>query len=84
MNQSSGRVIVVHDNEGLTLAVMLVEEHTVEQGVRTGHRPVLREGQHMAEIDLDQEQRQVRLHELLQYQVSYTGEKPTLRRRVRS
>jgi hypothetical protein len=84
MNQRGERVMVVHDNEGLPLAVMLAEEHTDAKGVRTGHRPVLREGQHMAEIELDQEQQQLRLGELLQYQVSYTGQKPSLRRRVRT
>jgi hypothetical protein len=82
MSQGSKRVLVVHDNEGLPLAIMLAEEHTTGKGLRTGARPLLREGQQIAEIELDHEQQQLRLDELLQYRVSYAERKATLGRRV--
>jgi hypothetical protein len=80
MNAPNKRVLVVHDEGGLPLAILAVEERAVGNGLRAGYKPVLQKGQLVAEIELAPELQQVGLHELLQFRVTYSDQKATLRK----
>jgi hypothetical protein len=83
MKAESSRCYIVHDRAGHILAVAPSTTVRVREGVNLGWRPIAGRNQVVTEIQLDNEQVKLPLHELLDFKLKIDARSgvPCLQRR---